>query len=252
MKTKKIPIKKKTTIKKKTPIKKVKKRTKKELQQYKETRYLVRHFYRIQEHRIAMGGQIRSLKTDKLNTKPLDYYYEQLEEMEKRLIKELTDSIKEEPIWTEYLKGVKGIGPIIAAVLINTIDIKKAQYPSSLWKLAGQTPDSKRQKGKKLDYNPDLKMTMYKIAKSFLMSGSPYRRYYDQRKKLEEQRNKKRPKTEKLTKLHIHRRSNRWMIKFFLRDLYLNWRELEGLPVSEPYVIAKLHHEHDSKLDLDN
>lgn len=84
------------------------------------------------------------------------------------------------------------------------------------------------------------------------MCNSPYRKYYDQRKKLEEQRNKKRPEAEKLTKLHIHRRANRIVAKFFLLHLYLFWRELEGLPVSEPYVIAKLHHEHDNKLDLDN
>lgn len=32
----------------------------------------------------------------------------------------------------------------------------------------------------------------------------------------------------------------RYMVKMFLADLWVKWRELEGLPVSEPYYVAKL------------
>ena len=32
----------------------------------------------------------------------------------------------------------------------------------------------------------------------------------------------------------------RYMIKQFLRDLYVVWRDLEGLPISQPYEVEKL------------
>lgn len=34
--------------------------------------------------------------------------------------------------------------------------------------------------------------------------------------------------------------ARRYMIKEFLRDLWVNWRKLEGLEVTEPYEVAKL------------
>jgi hypothetical protein len=33
------------------------------------------------------------------------------------------------------------------------------------------------------------------------------------------------------------------MVKRFLVDLYVKWRELEGLPVSKPYVVDVLKHQ---------
>ena len=45
--------------------------------------------------------------------------------------------LKEFPIYTEFLDGVKGCGPAMGAVLISEIDIHKARYPSSLWMYAG-------------------------------------------------------------------------------------------------------------------
>ena len=39
---------------------------------------------------------------------------------------------------------------------------------------------------------------------------------------------------------HIHNRAWRKMIKRFLRDMWLHWRELEGLPVTEPFEEREL------------
>jgi len=102
----------------------------------KEVQYLIKHFYRIQEHRMAFASQIRALQKAKLPTNPLDGYLEDLWTMEKKIGSDLTKSVKQEPLWN-YLKKVKGIGPIIAASLINLIDFKKAKHVSSLWKYAG-------------------------------------------------------------------------------------------------------------------
>lgn len=41
---------------------------------------------------------------------------------------------------------------------------------------------------------------------------------------------------------HIHARAERKTVKLFLSHLWLEWRKLEGLPITEPYSIAILHH----------
>lgn len=63
--------------------------------------------------------------------------YIELEADEKRHFSRLESVLSEYPIYTEYLEKVKGIGPAMAGVIISEIDIHKAQYPSSLWLLAG-------------------------------------------------------------------------------------------------------------------
>ncbi len=47
---------------------------------------------------------------------------------------------------------------------------------------------------------------------------------------------KKSHKKQKYTDAHIHNRAWRKMIKAFLAELWLTWREYEGLPVSDPFV----------------
>ena len=223
----------------------------------KEITYLINHYYRLQEHRIAFAGQIRALKEAKLPTEPLDYYFEKFSEMEKEIIRHLKKAIAQEPLWKDYLKGVKGIGPVIASGLINLIDFKKARHVSSLWKYAGRdvvdgearsrkkkhlVPKTyKNKQGKKIktqgiSFNPLLKTLTWKAGVSFLKSGSPYRKIYDERKKYE------RRKHPELTRGHIHNRAMTYMIKRFLLHLWIEGRKIEGLPVSEPYVIAKLGH----------
>lgn len=45
-------------------------------------------------------------------------------------------------------------------------------------------------------------------------------------------------------KAHRHNMAMRYMMKMFLQDLYVAWREIEGLPVAAPYQEAKLGHAH--------
>lgn len=48
----------------------------------------------------------------------------------------------------------------------------------------------------------------------------------------------------KLTPVHIHKMSIRYMIKRLLVALYVKWRTLEGLPVTEEYAVRKLKMTH--------
>lgn len=47
---------------------------------------------------------------------------------------------------------------------------------------------------------------------------------------------------------HLDMRARRYVSKIFLGDFWLEWREIEGLPVSDPYIIAK-DNEHSHKIN---
>jgi hypothetical protein len=63
--------------------------------------------------------------------------YVALETMERQHFAHLKAILNEYPIYTEFLEGVKGVGPAMAGVIISEIDITKDRYPSSIWRYAG-------------------------------------------------------------------------------------------------------------------
>ena len=170
------------------------------------------------------------------------------------------------PIYTEFLKGVKGVGPAMAGVMVSEIDIHKARHPSSLHAYAGldvasdgkgrsrrkehlvkvkyKAKDGTEKERDSITFNPFLKTKLIGVlGPSFLRSSSPYREHYDNyRHRLES-----RPdfaNHEKGVDGHRHNAAIRYMVKMFLIDLYTHWRALEGLPVSEPYSVDKLGRRH--------
>ncbi len=140
--------------------------------------------------------------------------------------------------WGKYLLAVTGIGPVIAGSIIGELDgfrygsIKKDEKrvvskiegvgrefdgTANLWSYAGYgVSDGKAQKrksGELASWNKYLKLTCFKFAESVIKAGGSYREVYDTRK-LYEQKNHP-----DLTKMHIHRRSMRYMIKKFLSNI---------------------------------
>lgn len=63
--------------------------------------------------------------------------YVDLETHEAQHFRRLGTILKGYPVFSEFLHGVKGVGPAMAGVIISEIDIHKARYPSSLWAYAG-------------------------------------------------------------------------------------------------------------------
>lgn len=189
--------------------------------------------------------------------------YLDLESYEQQHFHRLESVLVDFPIWTEWLKGVKGCGPAMAGVLISEIDIHKARYSSSLWKFAGLDVASdgrgrSRKEGhlvkvqyvnvkgeqaerNSITFNPFLKTKAVGVlGPSFLRSGSEYAKfYYDYKHGLENHETYK-----DVTKLHRHNMAIRYMIKRFLVDLYVQWRTLEKLPVAPEYHEAVLGHVH--------
>lgn len=176
-----------------------------------------------------------------------------------------------EPIYTEFLEKVRGCGPLMAAVIISEIDITKCNSISALHKYAGldvvvsenengEAVEEGRSKKKNhlvpktytsskgetintmgITYNPFLKTKLVGVlADNFIKLGGEYSDIYRGYKF----RLQNHPKHKDKTKMHIHKMAKRYMIKFFLEDLWKKWRALEGLEVRNSYAEDKLGIKH--------
>ena len=257
----------------------------------KETiRTFVRTLYDFQDMRIRMGNRLKKKKdgSDQENADDINLDDESIpilvdvwhdaEESEKKLLKAIEAELKTVPVYTEFLKNVKGCGPLMSAVIISEYDIHKATTVSKLWQYTGLNPGmvkGSKPKGSKKDgtfeivksdeevrgdrrtpgflapFNGWLRTKMCGVlASSFIKCRSPYRDYYDNMKaRLEQESNAvmhcgKTTPWKDVTKGHRDSAAKRYMIKMFLLDLYKVWRELEGLPVRKPYQEEYLGHEH--------
>lgn len=178
-----------------------------------------------------------------------------METSQERHIKKVLEGF---PIWTDFLLGIKGVGPLMGGVIISKLDPHKAKYPSSFWKFCGLDvgPDGKG-RGKYtahleereytakdgttkikmgLTYDPWIKSKLIGVlAASFLKCKSPkYSQLYaDYKNRLKNRDPEDRPV------IH-HKRALRYIIKIFLLDLWEVWRAQEGLPVPGPYHVVKL------------
>lgn len=187
--------------------------------------------------------------------------YMKIEASESRHFKQIGKELENYRVWTEFLKDVKGVGPAMAGVLITSFNPHKGKYVSSFWKYAGLdvvNGEGRKMKREHLEkrtyvdangeekeknsitYNPDLKSKLYILATSMMRSGSEYREVYDNYK----HRLNNSPRHQDKTDAHKHAMALRYMIKIFLIDFYKKAREVEGLPVHDPYHESKLGMNH--------
>jgi len=182
-------------------------------------------------------------------------------------------------IW-EWLKSsdVSGCGPAMAAVIISEYDINKSIYVSKMWSYAGLDvardgrgrgryenhlverdyinkkgePDTK----KGISFNPFLKTKLMGVlGPQFLRQQRHNDHYakifYDYRNRLEQRQDTKdvikivkgKSKIEEDKKNLRKNRAMRYMVKMFIKDLYVEWRTRANLPVELPYEQAKLGHQ---------
>lgn len=196
----------------------------------------------------------------------------ELHKAEQQQLKLLEEVLEESPLYTGYLKDIKGVGPAMAGILLAEIDLTKAKYASSLWAYAGYdvAPDGRGRSRRKehlrevqyrdknnelktkvgITYNPTLKTKLYVLATCLLRSSNEkYKEIYVNYKNRMENherfgvRNdgKKDEEGQFITsKARRHAQSIRYVIKRFLADYYENGRPILGLPVHRPYHEAKL------------
>lgn len=176
-----------------------------------------------------------------------------------------------------WLRDVGGIGPTMAGVVIAEIDPERSRHVSNLWSFAGLGVSDghapKPTKGEKRPYNSWLRSKLvFVLGASFLKAGNEKYCgiYYGYKNRLQSRLGPcstcvgtgqaTSPETGKKVRCwnceggdlagrapwgksdaHRHQASTRYMVKMFLRDLWVEWRTQRGLPVTVPYAEAKLH-----------
>ena len=154
-------------------------------------------------------------------------------------------------VW-EWLTKTKGLGQggLAAQLLAQIDDIGKFDTVSKLWRFAGYAViDGRREynkSGEVSHYNRRLKSICWLISDQFVRQNTPlYRDIYDQEKARLRRLHPEKIVTNGKTQYndgHIDNMARRKTVKIFLQHLWVIWRNLEGLPVSEPYVKAILGH----------
>jgi len=208
---------------------------------------------------------ILSVKTE-LTEKEKEYINKIIElaktssDIEKDYKKVMLMHIKNEPIWTEFLKYIKGISVVLTANLLSAFGYcERYNHISSLWKHCGLHVENgvapRRKHGKKLDFNLKLRTLSWKIGECLIRANNPvYKPIYDKEK--ERQLNKVYPKgylyekygkpytpeDTKLRKLHAHNRAKRKIEKIFLENYFCACKEITGEKKIKPYVQEHLGH----------
>lgn len=184
---------------------------------------------------------------------------EPIKEERKRLDKKVLAAFayfSEDPLVKAAL-GVRAVGPMTVAHCIVYIDLNKARHSSSVWKYAGLHAASHERyvKGVAGGGNRKLRTAVYTMADSQVKHHGPYRVVYDQvkaRLSVSERLVKTRNTQGKLIECawkdtkpsHRHGAAMRAIMKHFLADYWWVGRSLAGLPLSEPYPVAKLGEDH--------
>jgi len=149
-----------------------------------EIRHVVKLFHVFQRERIAISHYVRQKGASEGLIRLLNSLYE----LEKRAIRVAADSVKGDPVY-QWLTGVKGIGPSLAAQLIGMAPAEKFPHPGHLFSYAGLTPEKGNREGQDHRYNRRLKALAYKLAKSQVMVDGDYRPWYERRKVYEWRKN---------------------------------------------------------------
>lgn len=102
--------------------------------------------------------------------------------------------------------------------------------------------DGNTQMKRSLTYNPTLKTTLLGVLSACILKTGQrhgYNKYdeiyHDSRTRLDNT-----PRHEDKSAARKHKMAIRFMIKEFLRDLWVEWRAYEGYELSEPYEVAYL------------
>lgn len=141
------------------------------------------------------------------------------------------------PVWDAWGKAVRGFGAFGLGLIVGEAgDLALYSNPAKLWKRMGLAVMDGRAQGRpekgagaeewiEHGYNPLRRSVVWTIGDALIKQGEAYRTIYLERKELEAGRCE--------TKMHAHRRAQRFMEKRLLRDLWVEWRRAAGV---EPAV----------------
>lgn len=227
-------------------------------------RALVEDYYDIQGMRIEASNQLDAYRrsSDEIDQEWVDAFRETVLDrlilIEKGVEQYVNNRIKDEELYVEWLKDIKGLGPILSAGLICWIgDIERFDTISKLWAYIGLHVDKdgravRRRAGQKSNWHSRLKSHCWKIGESFVKQKadkSGYRALYDKFRKEYDGKWKtpedcgsvgcKNKGKGKCMKGHRFAAAKRKTVKVFLAHYWQRARELKGLKVKDPFIIGR-------------
>ena len=158
-----------------------------------EARVLVDSYYEIQEYRKGAANQVAAMGRQDEGTPVLSgWLATNFHVMERNIARTLQAYAEGHQVGTWAL-SITGIGPVISAGLLASIDIEQAPTVGHIWRFAGLDPTVTWEKGEKRPWNARLKTLCWKIGESFVkVSNKPtdfYGKVYVERKAFENRRN---------------------------------------------------------------
>jgi hypothetical protein len=233
-------------------------------------RYLVESYYDQQQFRISSAHRARKTEEAGASAQLLSWLAGRDRDTEKAIFAMLEQYTREETTGMGmWARSFVGVGPIISAGLLATINMDIATTPSKIWRFYGLDPTVVWRKGEKRPWSALGKQIAYKLGDSFMKfhnrEDCVFGKLYEQRKRLEVERNlsgmnaetaratlaAKKFKKEmrviyeagRLPDGRIDRRAQRWATKIFLREWWAEaYRRKFKKEPPLPYAIEKLGH----------
>lgn len=238
-----------------------------------EVRYLVDTYYQLQEFRKASVNQASHVEEPNIL---FTWFGDELKALENEIKRAMFQYAGSNAIgaWTLAIKGLGG--GVLAAGLLAYIDperITKTSFNTAgkIHQYSGLNPDQKKVKGKKINWNPRMKLLCWKIGECLIKQcnrdDSFYGPLYKKRKEYEQARSDNGDLAEDAARIlteknwdkttdaykayiqgkfppaHIHAKARRWLVKLFLS----HWQEIAywvqvGERAPQPYAMAQLGH----------
>lgn len=148
---------------------------------------------------------------------------------EQRQLSKVVDG-QEMLIFEEIESGKEYVGDVVVSQHGRRMgDTEMVEYTDA---------EGNRRLKRSITYNPFVKTKLMGVLTGCLIKAKDpvYSKiYYDYKARLDNS-----PRYEGYTPAHKNMMAQRYMIKQFLRNLHTEWRNLEGLPIYEPYEVEKL------------
>ena len=184
-----------------------------------------------------------------LVTLQLQVAEDHIRKQRKLVERELVKAAKELPVYSAFVEPINGFGALgLAQIVGEAGDLSKYSNPAKLWKRFGlglvggerQRRHTDPEKAIAHGYSPRRRSVMFVIGDSLLKKQNAYKDLYDERKRYEEQKAiaaglvvraaKPGDPVDQVSagfrsKMVIHRRSQRYVEKRLLRDLWRSWRD---------------------------
>lgn len=240
----------------------------------REAAFLVKQFYAIQELRMSANLRREKATEAKVPHDIINWFFGRAENLEKQIALAL-DHYTRGHVMGGWLRGVYGIGPILAAGFLAHLDITKAPTVGHFWQFAGIAGSGNKpwNRGEKRPYNVQLRTLCWKAGQSFMKFsnrpecayGGEYRRrkerliarnetggfaeraarFVEKHRYGKETEAYKTCLTGRVPPSDIDAMARQQAVKIFLSDLHAAWYEAHfDKPPPLPYPIAILGHAH--------